>query len=193
MWYSLLLSLVLSGCVQKWQDCQRITQRHDLSFHGKSKKAGIKYTIKNSHGTFKVTSQKNYHLDEYGIASYYGDQFHARKTASGIIYNQWDMTSAHPTIPLPAVLKVSRTDTGQSIYVLAIDRGPFVKKGSKRVIDLSRGAARVLGMEKQGVANVRVQCMVNESKSIKKEWHLYKKKGKIPYNLVEKYVKKHIW
>ncbi len=187
-WFALLVGLILPGCVKKWQD---VPARHSVSLKSLYKgKKGNTYTIKNSQGSFKVTKQTTYYLDEYGIASYYGDKFHSRKTASGITYNQWDMTSAHPTIPLPAVLKVSRTDTGKCVYVLAIDRGPFVKKGPKRVIDLSRGAAKILGMEKQGIAPVRVQCMVRESKKLREEWIPHKKRGKIPYNLASKYMKK---
>ncbi|QEK38378.1 septal ring lytic transglycosylase RlpA family protein [Candidatus Cytomitobacter primus] len=195
MLYALFLSLILSGCIQKWQDMPRKPFSRYENFRKPvqlNKKDGYQYTIKNSQGHFNITSQKHYHLDECGIASYYGDKFHNRKTAIGVIYNQWDMTSAHPTIPLPAVLKVSRVDSGKHIYVLAIDRGPFVKKGENRVIDLSRGAAKVLGMEKQGVAHVRVQCLVRASEKLRKEWHTHKKDGKIPYNLVSKYVRKNI-
>ncbi|QEK37803.1 septal ring lytic transglycosylase RlpA family protein [Candidatus Cytomitobacter indipagum] len=187
MQFVVLLSLMLYGCVQKWEDAPRRSSGRDI--FSVKRRSGSHYTVKNSQGSFKVKRQGHYNLDEYGIASYYGGKFHNRKTAIGVVYNQWDMTSAHPTIPLPAVLKVSRTDTGKSIYVLAIDRGPFVKKGPRRVIDLSRGAAKALGMERQGVAHVRVQCLAMESERLRKNWPTHKRNGKIPYNLACKYTK----
>lgn len=186
MFFVALLCLLLSGCVRKWEDIPK----RDIKFSRKSfvnRKDGAHYVVKNSQGSFKVKRQNHYHLDECGIASYYGGKFHNRKTAIGVIYNQWDMTSAHPTIPLPAVLKVSRTDTGQSVYVLAIDRGPFVKRGPRRVIDLSRGAAKALNMEKQGVVHVRVQCLVKQSEKLRREWTIHQRNGKIPYNLARRY------
>ncbi|PWR20123.1 septal ring lytic transglycosylase RlpA family protein [Zavarzinia compransoris] len=97
--------------------------------------------------------------DETGIASWYGEPFHGRKTAIGEIYDMNQMTAAHKTLQLPADVKVTNLENGRSIMVRVNDRGPFV---NGRIIDLSRRAAQLLGFEGQGTARVRVQ-VVDES------------------------------
>ncbi|WP_187440094.1 septal ring lytic transglycosylase RlpA family protein [Candidatus Nesciobacter abundans] len=147
------------------------------------------YKIKNTQGSFKITPQKHYSLKEKGIASFYGDKFHGRKTASGVCFNQWDMTCAHPRLPLPSIVKVSIPGTKKEVVLIATDRGPFVKKGDRRIIDLSRGAARILGIEKQGVANVEIKCLEKESAELKSKWPSYRKKGTLPFGLVNRFVR----
>ncbi|USO00773.1 MAG: septal ring lytic transglycosylase RlpA family protein [Alphaproteobacteria bacterium] len=182
-----LLAFLLSGCTNQ---LFFLSERIDAKQVAKAQT----YNIKNSHGHFTVQSKEDYHLDEYGLASYYGMDFHDRLTALGIKYDQLDMVAAHPTIPLPAVLKVTKVKTGEFIYVLAVDRGPFVKKGKKRVIDLSVGAARALKFEKEGVTLVRVQCLVKQSERLRKEWKKHVKDKKIPYNLVKGYCRRvYVW
>ncbi len=94
--------------------------------------------------------------DEVGIASWYGKQFHGKKTANGEIYNMNSLTAAHKTLPLPTNVKVTNLQNGRSIIVRVNDRGPFV---GDRVIDLSRRAAQVLGFTNQGTTKVRVQVV----------------------------------
>jgi len=94
-----------------------------------------------------------------GTASWYGSQFHGRKTANGERYDMYAMTAAHPTLPLPSYARVTRLDTGRSIVVRVNDRGPF-KSG--RIIDLSYAAAAKLGFVEQGSARVRVQAITHE-------------------------------
>ncbi len=94
--------------------------------------------------------------DETGVASWYGQKFHGRKTANGEIYNMYAMTAAHTTLPLPSTVLVTNLENGKQIKVRVNDRGPFVKK---RLIDLSYSAAKALGYSEQGTARVRVQTL----------------------------------
>jgi len=87
-----------------------------------------------------------------GIASWYGRPFHGRRTASGEVYDMNAMTAAHRTMPLPSHAVVRNPANGREVVVRVNDRGPF-KKG--RIIDLSRAAARQLGID--GVATVHVR------------------------------------
>ncbi|NCA71148.1 MAG: septal ring lytic transglycosylase RlpA family protein [Sphingobacteriia bacterium] len=91
-----------------------------------------------------------------GIASYYHDKFHGRKTASGQIYDKNLPSAAHKTLPLGSKVKVTDTQTGKSIVVKVNDRGPFIKG---RIIDLSHSAARQLGMLKKGLTKVEVEVL----------------------------------
>ncbi len=91
-----------------------------------------------------------------GVASYYHDSLHGRKTASGKIYNKNRLSAAHKTLPLGTRVKVTDTKTGRSIVVNVNDRGPFIKG---RIIDLSRQAARKLGIVKRGIAKVEVMIL----------------------------------
>src|SRR5690606_841766 len=88
-----------------------------------------------------------------GKASSYGPRFHGRKTASGEIFNQHELTAAHRSLPLGTKVKVTNLKNGRSVVVRINDRGPYAKG---RVIDLSRAAAKRLGMLNSGVAQVRV-------------------------------------
>lgn len=90
-----------------------------------------------------------------GIASWYGDRFHGRHTASGEIYDMHAMTAAHPDLPLRSLARVTRLDTGASVIVRINDRGPFVHG---RIVDLSRAAAQILGLIEDGLAEVRVEA-----------------------------------
>lgn len=94
-----------------------------------------------------------------GIASWYGKRFHGRRTAIGEHYDMNSMSAAHPTLPLPSYVKVTNLKSGTSIIVRVNDRGPFAHD---RVIDLSKAAARHLGMIEGGVAAVEVNLIVPE-------------------------------
>lgn len=96
--------------------------------------------------------QPNY--DERGVASWYGDQFHQKATANGETFDMNAVTAAHTTLPLPSMVEVTNLDNGRKLVVRVNDRGPFV---DNRVIDLSREAARQLGYDRAGLANVRVR------------------------------------
>ncbi len=91
-----------------------------------------------------------------GLASWYGWQFHGRPTASGEQYDMFALTAAHPTLPFDTLVRVSLTGGSGSVEVRINDRGPFV---ADRIIDLSLGAARELGMLRSGVARVRLHVL----------------------------------
>ncbi|WP_163558003.1 septal ring lytic transglycosylase RlpA family protein [Halomonas sp. NO4] len=88
-----------------------------------------------------------------GVASYYSDYFQGRTTASGEPFDQQALTAAHPSLPFGTKVRVTRPDTGNAVEVLINDRGPFVKG---RIIDLSKRAAKKLGMLHRGTAPVLV-------------------------------------
>lgn len=90
-----------------------------------------------------------------GKASYYADFFHGRTTASGERFSQNRLTAASRRLPLGSRVTVTNADNGRSVEVVINDRGPYVKG---RVIDLSRKAARELGMIEDGVVDVRVEA-----------------------------------
>ena len=82
-----------------------------------------------------------------GTVSWYGGRFHGRRTASGERFDMYALTAAHPTLPFGTRIKVRRLDTGQEIEVRINDRGPHVRG---RILDLSRAAARALGVLEAG-------------------------------------------
>jgi rare lipoprotein A len=91
-----------------------------------------------------------------GIASYYGDGFHGRKTSSGEVFDKNDYTAAHRTLPFGTLVAVTNLDNGKRVIVRVNDRGPFAKD---RVIDLSENAARAVGMIASGTARVRLSIV----------------------------------
>jgi rare lipoprotein A len=91
-----------------------------------------------------------------GIASYYGYDFSGNKTATGERFNPNGMTAAHRSLPFGTRVRVTNTHNGRSVVVRINDRGPYIRG---RVIDLSLGAARILGMMSSGVAPVRIEIL----------------------------------
>jgi rare lipoprotein A len=93
-------------------------------------------------------------VTESGKGSFYADKFQGRKTASGEVFRQGKMTAAHKTLPFGTKVKVVNLSNGRSVKVTVNDRGPFV---AGRIIDVSKKAARKLGMVDAGVANVEIR------------------------------------
>jgi rare lipoprotein A len=93
---------------------------------------------------------------ETGIASWYGREFHGRRTACGERYDMHGRTAAHKTLPLQTVLLVTNLENGRETVVRVNDRGPFVKG---RILDLSLTAARELGIVQKGTARVRISAL----------------------------------
>ena len=91
-----------------------------------------------------------------GVASWYGADFHGKRTASGEIYDMHDMTAAHRELPLGSEVEVRNLENGKSVRVEITDRGPFAKG---RIIDMSYAAAKDLGMLKNGTAKVELQIL----------------------------------
>jgi len=96
------------------------------------------------------------HYSAVGAASWYGDAFHGRLTANGEIYDQTNLTAAHPTLPLPCYARVTNLLNGSSVIVRVNDRGPYAPG---RIIDLSKRAAQLLDYSRTGVAKVRVDYL----------------------------------
>jgi rare lipoprotein A len=112
---------------------------------------GKTYHVLNSSENFK----------QHGVASWYGTQFHGRRTSSGETYDMLQLTAAHKTLPIPCYVKVTNKDNGKTLTVRVNDRGPFAKS---RIIDLSYSAAYQLGMAEQGTANVMIETISFEHK-----------------------------
>ena len=97
---------------------------------------------------------------EKGIASWYGEPYHGRRTASGEIYDMYELTAAHKTLAFGSVVKVTRRDTGADVKVRVNDRGPFIEG---RIIDLSFAAAKKIDLDIDGVAPVKIKVVGREA------------------------------
>jgi len=156
---SLLSVFLFSGCSQKSYDS-------DIDkFYKDTKNSKInnsremhKYTMR----PYSVFGIKYYPFianigDKFdGIASWYGPDFHSKKTSNGEIYDMYDMTAAHKTLPMNTVVRVDNLENGKSIIVRINDRGPFVRG---RIIDLSNKAAREIEMVGKGTAKVKITVL----------------------------------
>lgn len=91
-----------------------------------------------------------------GVASWYGPGFHGRKTANGERFNMHAMTAAHKTLPMNCYVRVTNPENGKSVVVKINDRGPF---HGNRALDLSKGAAKVLGITKRGYGKVEYKVI----------------------------------
>ncbi len=94
--------------------------------------------------------------EQIGVASWYGEYHHGRRTASGGVYDMYELTAAHPMLPFDTRLRVTNLDNGRSVVVRINDRGPYV---GGRIIDLSYAAARALGATGTGLVHVRVRVI----------------------------------
>ena len=90
------------------------------------------------------------------MCSYYGKKFHGRKTANGEIYDMYKMTAAHKKLPFGTILEIRNLDNQKTVKVKINDRGPFVKD---RILDLSYGAAKSIGMIKSGTAKIEAKIL----------------------------------
>ncbi len=159
-WVSLALcALVLSACAETEflvHSAKRmsgiVTEPAEPGF-----KIGEPYQIQ---GVWYYPAE-NYEYDETGIASWYGVQFHGRRTANGEIYDMNSLTAAHRTLPMPSFVRVTNLENGRSLILKVNDRGPFARG---RIIDISRRGAQLLGFHSTGTARVRVQIMADKSR-----------------------------
>lgn len=115
-------------------------------------KVGAPYRINGK----RYVPRKVDHYDVRGVASWYGELFHGRRTANGEIYDMEALSAAHPTLPLPSYVRVTNLRNGRSLVVRVNDRGPFARN---REIDLSWAIASLLEMRGAGTAPVRVQYL----------------------------------
>jgi len=106
-----------------------------------------------------TVSKHNHRPYEVGTASWYGSYFDGRTTASGEPYNMYDLTAAHPTLPLGTWVRVTNLHNGRKVFVRINDRGPIVPG---RIIDLSYGAAEALQFKHKGLQRVRLDLATPE-------------------------------
>src|SRR5437016_8094520 len=95
---------------------------------------------------------------QVGVASWYGPGFHGNRTANGEIYDQYELTAAHPSLPLGTRVMVTNLESGRAVQVRVNDRGPFV---DGRAIDLSYAAARTIDLVGPGTGRVRIEVLRN--------------------------------
>ncbi len=153
----LAAALSLTACAES-QLAVHMAKQFQQAVNGETKKPSA------GAGTYKVGKpyqvrgvwyypHEDRRYDQTGIASWYGNPFHGRRTANGEIYDMNALTAAHKTLPMPVRVRVTNLDNGRSLILKVNDRGPFV---NGRIIDVSRRAAQLLGFHKQGTAKVRV-------------------------------------
>lgn len=121
---------------------------------------GEPYTING----MSFTPQEDYGYSEVGLASWYGRKYHGRQTANGEIYDMYKLTAAHPTLPLPSIVRVTNLENGAQLDLRVNDRGPFIPG---RILDVSKAAADRLGFKTAGVTQVRVDILAGESRRLK--------------------------
>ena len=152
-----LLCAIVAGCAEAellatfGKEVQR-----DGSDGGGGYKVGDPYQV---NGKWYYPAEDAYY-DEVGVASWYGEPFHGRRTANGETYDMNQLTAAHKTLPMPVYVRVTNLDNGRSLVLRVNDRGPFAHE---RVIDVSRRSAQLLGFEQAGTARVRVQVVDPDS------------------------------
>ena len=108
--------------------------------------------------------KEDYSYSEIGTASWYGDDFHAKRTANGEKYDMNTLTAAHRTLPLPSIVRVTNLENGRSLVVRVNDRGPYAKE---RIIDVSKRGAQLLGYQTKGTTKVKVEILADESRALK--------------------------
>lgn len=155
-------ALLITGCSSKKQsvnssDINRIYKNTSNSQIRNSKamhRATLRpYTV---FGERYYPSIANINDEFTGIASWYGPNFHAKKTSNGEMYNMYALTAAHKTLPMNTVVRVDNLENGKSVVVRVNDRGPFV---DGRIIDLSNTAAHEIDMVNDGTAKVKVTVL----------------------------------
>lgn len=157
-----LFVLALTGCASNKVDLSDspYSQAAAIKGQGGSYKVGSPYQIDGKW----YYPKEDYSYSEVGIASWYGSDFHNKKTANGENYDMNTLTAAHRTLPLPSIVRVTNLENGRSLVLRVNDRGPYAKN---RIIDVSKRAAQLLGFQTQGTAKVRVDLLEDESKELK--------------------------
>lgn len=151
---SVIALALLTGCAEK-----RLSTYIPGSSSDKAKgyyKVGKPYKIR---GRW-YHPKEDFNYNKVGVASWYGPNFHGKRTANGEVFNKHDMTAAHKTLPLPSMVRVTNLVNGRSVKLRVNDRGPFAQD---RIIDVSYAAAKKLGFVENGVAKVRVEILPEES------------------------------
>jgi len=143
----LFLALTLNACATKRQV---VTDRRSPP----PEKKETRIEIKEGKPSWEKVEKRETRVVQYGVASWYGPDFHGKPTSSGEVYDMYQLTCAHNTFALGTMVMVTNLENGRSVELRVNDRGPFVKE---RIIDLSYAAARILGMWEKGTAQVKVE------------------------------------
>jgi len=146
---TLVVMFLLTGCAQKRHGLHK-TKYTSPAWHKASMKS---YTVmgKRYHPTYVSIGQV-----QYGISSWYGPNFHGKHTSNGERYDMHARTAAHKTWPMDTMVRVSNLQNGKSTVVRINDRGPFVRG---RIIDCSYTAGKEIGLDKMGIAKVKVEVL----------------------------------
>jgi rare lipoprotein A len=146
-----------------------------LAVHTAKTMVGTTESSVTPRGTYKVGQpyqingtwyrpEENWTYREEGVASWYGEAFHGKATANGEAYDMNALTAAHRTLPMPSLVRVTNLENGRSVVLRVNDRGPFAKN---RIIDVSRRGAQLLDFHRQGVTEVRVEVLAEESRVLR--------------------------
>jgi len=159
--------ILIQGCTSSIEVAANLGKKYLIPKEEKKRiqkpiyKIGKKYSV----GGKYYYPKKDLYYNKTGIASWYGPKFHGKLTANGEIYNQYALTAAHKTLPLPSAVKVTNLKNNKSIVLRINDRGPFV---NDRIIDLSSKAADILDLKREGTGLVRVQILKDKSLYLEK-------------------------
>jgi rare lipoprotein A len=170
LWSVALVGVSLSGCAQQ-PVVRTASSRHGHEYFSEAKygaasprvvedgqpvpRGGGQYLVGHPYTIAGHTyyPRENPNYSAVGLASWYGDAFHGRRTANGEVYDMHSLSAAHPTMPLPSYARVTNLSNGYSVVVRVNDRGPY---HSGRVMDVSSRAADVLDFKGTGTARIRV-------------------------------------
>ena len=165
--FFIIFLILTQGCTSSVEVAANLGKKYLIPKEEKKRiqkpiyKIGKKYNV----GGKYYYPKKDLYYNKTGIASWYGPKFHGKLTANGEIYNQYALTAAHKTLPLPSAVKVTNLKNNKSIVLRINDRGPFV---NDRIIDLSSKAADILDLKREGTGLVRVQILREKSLYLEK-------------------------
>jgi rare lipoprotein A len=135
----LIISLMLASCAGN--KSEKISPDNYHGFY----KIGTPYKIADK----EFTPKEQPEYDEVGMSSWYGTDFHGKKTANGDTFDKNSLTAAHNTLPLPSMVRITNLENNKTLIVMVNDRGPFSKG---RFIDVSQRAAEILGYKDKCIA-----------------------------------------
>ncbi len=165
--FFIIFLILIQGCTSSVEVAANLGKKYLIPKEEKKRiqkpiyKIGKKYNVRGKY----YYPQKDLNYNKTGIASWYGPKFHGKLTANGEIYNQYALTAAHKTLPLPSAVKVTNLKNNKSLVLRINDRGPFV---NDRIIDLSSKAADILDLKREGTGLVRVQILRETSLYLEK-------------------------
>lgn len=156
----LILALVVSGCAPRRPPANTPVSAPEPSAPSTTASAS---RAAPSRSRQTPTAAVPGEFTEEGVASWYGPQFNGRRTSDGEVYDMYQLTAAHRTLPFNAVVRVTNLNNGKQVNVRINDRGPFV---ANRIIDLSYSAAEAIGMVGPGTAEVRLDVVAGPDPNV---------------------------